>query len=170
MTIIMYVLLTVEVLIGLLLIGVVLLQRSKDQGLGLAFGSGMGESLFGARTSNVMLKITIVLAVVFFVNTMLLARLFSAKPGSNLVVNLPEAPSAAPVAAGTQSTTLPPMDIPTSPESPTPVETVPAMPPVEIPAVPDGGATPVAELPVVPPVDVPVPNATVPAGEVPTAE
>ena len=53
-----FVLLTIEVIVGIMLVGVVLIQKSRDQGLGLAFGSGMGESLFGARTGNVMMKTT----------------------------------------------------------------------------------------------------------------
>ena len=72
-----YALLVAEVVLGLLLICVVLLQKSKDQGIGLAFGSGMGESLFGARTGNVMLKTTIVLAVLFFLCTIALAAIFA---------------------------------------------------------------------------------------------
>ena len=64
-------------IVAFLLIGVVLLQRSKDQGLGLAFGSGMGETLFGSQAVNVLVKITIVLSIIFFLNTMILARMFS---------------------------------------------------------------------------------------------
>ena len=70
-----YLLLIVEIIVGLLLVGVILLQRSKDQGLGLALGSGMGESLFGSQAVNVLMKITIVLAVVFFLCTLTLARI-----------------------------------------------------------------------------------------------
>jgi|GEM_PF-6464019 len=67
-------LLILEVVLGLLLIGAILLQRSKEQGLGLAFGQGLGESLFGAQTVTVLVKATIVLAVLFFLNTIILAR------------------------------------------------------------------------------------------------
>ena len=70
-----YLLLVVEIIVALLLVGVILLQRSKDQGLGLALGSGMGESLFGSQAVNVLMKITIALAVVFFLCTMALARI-----------------------------------------------------------------------------------------------
>ena len=41
-------LIVVEVLCCLLLVGLILLQRSKSEGLGLAFGAGAGEALFGA--------------------------------------------------------------------------------------------------------------------------
>ena len=80
-----YLLIAVEVIVGLLLIGVVLLQRSKDQGLGLAFGAGMGESLFGSQAVNVLIKITIVLSCIFFLNTMILARIMRSQ-GSEIAL------------------------------------------------------------------------------------
>jgi len=52
MPVVRAILVFVEVLTSLLLIGVVLLQKSKDEGLGLSFGSGMGESLFGSRAAT----------------------------------------------------------------------------------------------------------------------
>jgi len=75
LAILRYLLVFVEVVCGLLLIGVILLQRTKGQGVGLAFGSGMGESLFGSRVGNVLTKTTVVLGIVFLVNTTLLALL-----------------------------------------------------------------------------------------------
>ncbi len=70
-------LIVVEIICSLLLIAVVLLQRSKGEGLGLAFGAEMGESLFGARASNVLVRITVWLGVIFLVNTTVLARIYS---------------------------------------------------------------------------------------------
>ncbi|MCF7816243.1 MAG: preprotein translocase subunit SecG [Kiritimatiellales bacterium] len=69
----------VEVLCCLLLIGIVLLQKSKNEGLGLAFGAGAGESLFGARAGNVLSRATVVLGAVFLATTLLLGVLFSQK-------------------------------------------------------------------------------------------
>ncbi len=69
----------VEVLCCLLLIGLVLLQKSKSEGLGLAFGAGAGESLFGARAGNVLSKATVVLGIIFMANTLLLGVLFAQK-------------------------------------------------------------------------------------------
>jgi len=68
-----YVLILVEVVTSILLVGVILIQKSKSQGMGLAFGSGMGESLFGSQVGNVLTRSTVVLAVVFLVNTTVLA-------------------------------------------------------------------------------------------------
>ena len=44
------ILIGLEIISGFLLVGVVLLQKSKEQGIGMAFGGGMGENLFGAQT------------------------------------------------------------------------------------------------------------------------
>jgi len=69
----------VEVLCCLMLIGLVLLQKSKSEGLGMAFGAGVGESLFGARAGNVLSKATVILGIVFMANTLLLGIIFAQK-------------------------------------------------------------------------------------------
>ena len=145
-----YLLLGVEILVAVLLIGIILLQRSKEQGLGLAFGSGMGEALFGAEAGNVLTKATVILSIVFMLNTIALAKLFSAAPRYKSVMGDVSPPAAAPAqpapgatpAAVPPSTDLPPMDIPadvgatpmtpatgTDPATPA-VPTVPATPAV----------------------------------------
>ncbi len=70
-------LLLVEVLCSVMLIGLILLQRSKSEGLGAAFGGGMGESLFGSRAGNVLTKMTVILGSVFLVNTLALGILYA---------------------------------------------------------------------------------------------
>ena len=72
-TILKYVLVSVEFLCSALLIVVILIQRTKNQGMGLAFGSGVGESLFGSQVGNVLTKTTVILGIVFLVNTTILA-------------------------------------------------------------------------------------------------
>ncbi len=90
----------VEVLCCLLLMGLILLQKSKNEGLGLAFGAGAGESLFGARAGNVLSKATVVLGIVFMANTLLLGVLFAQKD-KTLMEQVP-APVAQPAAMQTQ--------------------------------------------------------------------
>ena len=58
-------LITVEIICSFLLIVFILLQKTKGEGLGLAFGAEMGESLFGARASNVLVKATMWLGAIF---------------------------------------------------------------------------------------------------------
>jgi preprotein translocase subunit SecG len=66
-----------EIIVCFLLGGVILLQKPKDGGLGVSFGGGMGESMFGAQMGNVLTKITVVLAIIFLLNTLVLSRLTS---------------------------------------------------------------------------------------------
>ena len=79
MSILITLLLIVLVISSLLLIGVILLQRSKSEGLGLAFGASTGESLFGARAGNVLTKITVILGIVFMASALLLGVLYAKK-------------------------------------------------------------------------------------------
>lgn len=53
-------------LVALLLVLVILMQRSKQEGLGATFGSGVTDALFGAQTSSILVKGTAWLAAIFF--------------------------------------------------------------------------------------------------------
>ncbi len=124
------ILIIVEVISCLLLIGVILLQQSKSQGMGLAFGGGMGESLFGSRAGNVLTKITIILSIVFLANTTLLGIMYTTSDERSLVEKT-AAPAPLPVTAPTASPsdmmTAPPSQqgtlFPTMDEAPASVET-----------------------------------------------
>ena len=61
LVVVTYLLVTIEVLCSLLLIGVILLQRTKAQGAGLAFGANVGESMFGSQVGNVLTRTTVVI-------------------------------------------------------------------------------------------------------------
>ena len=106
----------IEVVVCLMIIGLVLIQRSKGEGLSVAIGGGMGESLFGANVGNVVTRATVVLGIVFLVNTIILTMVLSsgraaggsvmddagpAAPASSApeIPGLPRAPAAAPVPA-----------------------------------------------------------------------
>jgi preprotein translocase subunit SecG len=73
------VLLVVFVLICPLMCLVILMQRSKQEGLGAAFGGGFTESVWGAQTSNVLVKTTVILAAIFFLTSISLARLYTVR-------------------------------------------------------------------------------------------
>ena len=68
-------LIVAQVIVSLLLILVVLMQRPKQEGLGAAFGGGMTDQMFGARTTNVLQKATVWFGILFFGLTLLLAIL-----------------------------------------------------------------------------------------------
>ena len=94
-SILTYLLIVVELLCSILLIGVILLQRTKGQGVGLAFGSGMGESLFGSQVGSVLTRTTVILAIVFLVNTTLLAVLGSSRRQKSVMDSIrPAVPAA----------------------------------------------------------------------------
>jgi preprotein translocase subunit SecG len=58
---------------------VILMQRSKQEGLGAAFGGGFTDSVWGAQTSNVLVKATVVFAATFFIVSIALARLYTVR-------------------------------------------------------------------------------------------
>ena len=67
----------IDVILALLIIGVVVAQKSKTQGMGAGFGGG-AEDLFGSRARGMdalLSKLTIVLSIVFAVLTLILGRL-----------------------------------------------------------------------------------------------
>jgi len=73
--------LTIHVLVGLCIIGLVLMQHGKGADAGAAFGSGASGSVFGSSGSaNFLSRTTGVLAAVFFVTSLGLSYLASSKP------------------------------------------------------------------------------------------
>ncbi|HXP33997.1 MAG TPA: preprotein translocase subunit SecG [Chthoniobacterales bacterium] len=72
-------LLAIYVLVALLMLLVILMQRPKSEGLGAAFGGGVTENIFGAQTTNVLVKFTAWLAGIFFTLTFTLSVLYSHK-------------------------------------------------------------------------------------------
>lgn len=130
MNILRSLLIVIEVFCSVLLIGLILLQKSKGGGLGVAFGGGGEGSMFGSRTGNVLTKATIVLGLIFLLNTLVLGILF------------------------TRASAVGPSDIDrelmkeTSQEQRRPTESAaPAVPPAE---EPQSEAVPPAQLPDVP--------------------
>ena len=79
MQILINLLLAIYVLAALLMLLVILMQRPKSEGLGAAFGGGVTENIFGAQTTNVLVKFTGWLAGIFFVLTFTLSVLYSHK-------------------------------------------------------------------------------------------
>ena len=134
MSILISILLIVEVLAAFLLVVVILAQKSKDQGLGMAFGSGMGESLFGSRAGNVLTRMTITLAAIFMLTTIVLGILFArgaTSTGSVMDKASPEVP-VAPVAPAAPAGPAAPVAAPSGPLMPT----APAAVPAEAPSAP----------------------------------
>ncbi len=68
-------LLVVFVIVCLLMSLIILMQRPKQEGLGAAFGGGVTDQVFGARTTNVLQRGTVYLGSMFFILAMTLAIL-----------------------------------------------------------------------------------------------
>jgi len=134
--IIQSILVVIEALVSLLLVGIILLQKSKSEGLGLAFGSGMGESLFGSRTGNVLTKATVILGVVFMANTIALAMVYSGKQSGSLMQEYDNAQGG-----------RPPMRAPSTAAPMAPAGIPEGAPAGVAPTLPGGAAQPVPEMP-----------------------
>jgi preprotein translocase subunit SecG len=79
MLILINILLALWMLVALLMIFVILMQRPKSEGLGAAFGGAVTENIFGAQTTNVLVKFTGWLAGIFFALTFFLSILYARK-------------------------------------------------------------------------------------------
>ena len=83
-TYIYHLVLVFHVLIGAGVIGLVLLQHGKGADMGAAFGGGSSGSLFGATGSaNFLSRSTAVLAAIFFITSLSLSYMASARPASS---------------------------------------------------------------------------------------
>lgn len=121
-------LIVIEVLSCLLLIGLILLQKSKSEGLGLAFGAGAGESLFGARAGNVLSKATVILGIVFLANTLVLGMFFAQR--DKVLMDDVATPTAQPAAMQSQPIDAADLVVPIA--QPEPVTEVPVEPQAEM--------------------------------------
>ena len=68
-------LLVIFVIVCLLMTLIILMQRPKQEGLGAAFGGGVTDQVFGARTTNVLQRGTVYLGSLFFIIALTLAIL-----------------------------------------------------------------------------------------------
>src|SRR6266404_1294208 len=138
MSILINVLLGLWILVALLMMLVILMQRPKSEGLGAAFGGAVTENIFGAQTTNVLVKFTAWLAGFFFLLTFLLSILYARKASgdSTLRRELMKQQTAVPASPAPTSTQPRPVSSP-APDSGAGV-------------LPAGSATPIAS-PSVPP-------------------
>lgn len=132
-------LLILQVVLGLSIIGLVLLQRGKGADMGAAFGAGASGTVFGARGGGSFLtRATGLLAFGFFANSVLLSSPLVLKPmdpaasvTSRIASETEEAPATEEIVIE-ETIDLPPADLPD-------VETLVAEePPLDdVPSVPD---------------------------------
>jgi len=159
----------IEVLVCLLLGLVVMLQKPKEGGLGGAIAGGMGEAVFGADASNVLIKATAWLGAIFLANTLLLARLTSTV-SSSLMDGEADAPQAAQQQMPPAGDITPPPAAPAAPTAPAAPAAPAAAPkapapaaPAAAPAAPKAPAAPAAAPKVPAPAAPKAPSAPAPA-------
>ena len=146
-------LLVIFVIVCLLMTLIILMQRPKQEGLGAAFGGGVTDQVFGARTTNVLQRGTVYQGSLFFILSLVLAVLIGQKNKTTSTVTptepaakVEEAPAAKPdeaLAPKSLSEELPAV-------TPAPVETTPAPEPTPAPAAPVETAPPVEPAPEAP--------------------
>jgi preprotein translocase subunit SecG len=147
------VVLTIHLILALLLIGVVLLQRSEGGGLGIGGGGGGGAmSARGAATA--MTKLTWIFATCFIITSITLTILATRGAGSGSVVDSLAAPAEAPAADApavgglSGSDLLPPTTSDAPATLPRAEEPVPAPAPDAAPATaPDAAPAPAPAAP-----------------------
>jgi preprotein translocase subunit SecG len=110
------------------------MPRPKSEGLGAAFGGAVTENIFGAQSTNVLVKFTAWLAGIFFALTFALSILYAHRSTADSafrreLMKSQAAPQTSPAPTATQRS-------PGSPST-TPVE---ASPGSDSSAVPDSGA------------------------------
>jgi preprotein translocase subunit SecG len=115
MDILYSVILVVHVLAGISVVVLVLLQHGKGADMGAAFGSGASGSLFGATGSaNFLSRATAVLAAVFFLTSLSLSYVSSARPATSgsvmdsvPTVTVPAAPAPEPANPDSKTREIP---------------------------------------------------------------
>jgi preprotein translocase subunit SecG len=116
------------VVVAALMVLVILMQRPKSEGLGAAFGAGVTENIFGAQTTNVLVKFTTWLTGIFFALTFALSVLYAHQSTASsafrreLMKNQPSTQTSPAPAA--------PKSSPTSSPGTTAAQTSPAVSPV----------------------------------------
>jgi preprotein translocase subunit SecG len=125
------ILLTLHILVSVMLIIAILLQAGKGSDLGAVFGGSSSQALFGtAGPMDFIKKATIVLVVLFMINSLFLGYVVKARPTSSVMSTSSKAkttqtmpaPAKQPVKASPvtpqQAKSVPPA----TPQSPSPVK------------------------------------------------
>ncbi|MCL4792045.1 MAG: preprotein translocase subunit SecG [Gammaproteobacteria bacterium] len=90
MTTLNTIVLVVHVLVGVMMVGLILIQRGKGADAGAAFGSGASGTVFGARGSaNFLSRSTAILAGIFFCTSLGLAYLGSQREAPQSLLDIP---------------------------------------------------------------------------------
>ena len=126
MSILIGLLTAIHVLVALIVIVLVLMQKSSEQGVGAAFGSGVTETMFGGGTATALVRMTIWCASILLATTLILAVLHSHRRGSGgslmrrAMEQAPAAPASAPETPAPATPPAAPAPAPAPPAAPAP--------------------------------------------------
>jgi preprotein translocase subunit SecG len=126
-------LLALHIIVSILIVFVVLMQRPKSEGLGAAFGGGMTENIFGAQTTNVLVKTTRYLGGAFFILTLSLSVLYAKQTTARTAVQQQLLKEQSPATGAPTEAKQP---VPTPAEAATPQQETPQATPAEKAASP----------------------------------
>lgn len=117
----------VQVLSGLIIVGLVLLQRGKGADAGAGFGAGASGTVFGARGATTGLsRMTAVVAAIFMINSLFLTYAFRGEVRATPESLLDKVPVT--TTAPAPAPTAPPVDANAVPVPAAPVEQPAATP------------------------------------------
>lgn len=153
------VILTIHLILALLLIGVVLLQRSEGGGLGM--GGGAGGVMSGRGAATALTKLTWIFAAGFIITSVTLTIIAAQNSGNSSVIDqiggTAPAPSAPSSPLGSDLLPPPAADAPLTPPRPD------AAPATEAPATEAPAAAPATQAPATEAPAAPAPAAPAPA-------
>ena len=125
------VILVIHLLLALVIIGLVLLQRSSGGGLGIGGGGGLGDFASARSTANALTKATTICAFMFFATSISLGYIAKGSSNKGLLESYGgEVPAAAAPAVPT------PESLPAAEAGAAPVPVVPATPAAPAAAAP----------------------------------
>ncbi|WP_025270660.1 preprotein translocase subunit SecG [Hippea sp. KM1] len=79
-----------QIILGVLLVGLILLQKGKGAEMGVAFGTGAADTLFGPTGAmSLLAKITWGLAFVFMLNSIGISYIIYKSNTSSITSNMP---------------------------------------------------------------------------------
>jgi preprotein translocase subunit SecG len=119
------VLLILHLFVTILLIGVVLIQRSEGGGLGIGTSQGMGSFMSGRGTANLLTRTTAILAAIFMALSMALAVLNKGGGATRSILDTVPVTAPAP-ASGGHAPAAPGANAPAAPAGNAPAGNAPA--------------------------------------------
>ena len=83
-------LIVIQLILAVLLVALVLLQGSDNEGLGLGGGGGMGGMMSARGSANLLSRLTAITATLFMVMSVVLTITASVGSDKNILESLPE--------------------------------------------------------------------------------